>query len=358
MPRGFASGREHTGGRVAAHRAETTEAPRVGDPHLVPVRPQRRHRRVVEPVLHHQDAGFDVARVERLRQPDRVERWRVDGLLEGLAADEVAQQERQLPLVLLVAAGGAAGQHGLPVAVHHRRAQRGTRSPARCERRGETFLQPEHLQAGAQREAQLRDRRRTLQPAAARGSGDHVAPAVDNVHVAGVAPGHPVRLHRRLAGRGVRPVRAPDGTGPDVRRQAGLRPVGAPRPQLPRCPVADQGCPLSRVLPGEQRLGRHVRAVAVPRLTVGEGELQRLDLGVDAGRGPRVVRAGVAEGVEDGQRLQQHRALAPEACLRHRVAVPVEGHRFLPGGRVGGHVVAGDESGVGAPAGILERLCG
>ena len=79
---------------------------------------------------------------------------------------------------------------------------------------GRPGLQPGHLQPGAEREAQLGDDRVGLQPAAAGRGRDHVAPAVDDVEVAGVAAGGAVRGDGRLA----RPRRPAAGASVRARR--------------------------------------------------------------------------------------------------------------------------------------------
>ena len=115
----------------------------------------------------------------------------------------------QRPLVLLVPAGRAERQVGLSLPQRQGRRQRGPRPLARRDRRGQPGRQGEHLRAGAQAEPERRDDRRGLQPAAARRRADHVAPAVGDVEVAGVAaPRLRLRGRRaaeRLAGGGVDP---------------------------------------------------------------------------------------------------------------------------------------------------------
>src|SRR5580704_3027199 len=74
------------------------------------------------------------------------------------------------------------------------------------------FLEPKHLRAGAEAEAELRDHWRGLQPAARRRRRNHIAGGIDNIEMHGVAAriAEPAdsRLaaaepaHRRLAGAG------------------------------------------------------------------------------------------------------------------------------------------------------------
>src|SRR6266481_3339341 len=69
-----------------------------------------------------------------------------------------------------------------------------------CEGCGMVFLQPEHLRAAAEAEAELRDDRRGLQAAARRGCRDHVAGLVDDVEMHGVAAHLAEAADSRLAG--------------------------------------------------------------------------------------------------------------------------------------------------------------
>src|SRR3954468_10070917 len=60
------------------------------------------------------------------------------------------------------------------------------------------FLQPEHLAAGAEAEAELGDDRRGLQPAAGRRRRHHVAGLVDDVEMHGIAANLADAADRRL----------------------------------------------------------------------------------------------------------------------------------------------------------------
>src|SRR3546814_13630584 len=64
------------------------------------------------------------------------------------------------------------------------------------------FFEPEHLRPGGGRKAEARHHRARLEPAAARGGGDHVPPAVDDIDVAGVAAHDSGRFGQRLTGLG------------------------------------------------------------------------------------------------------------------------------------------------------------
>src|SRR5204863_1851864 len=99
------------------------------------------------------------------------------------------------PLILLVAARRAEGKMRIAAPGDERRRERRPRALARLERVREPFLEPKHLRARAETESELGDHRRTPQPAAARGRGDHVPEAIDDVEMHGVAS-------RRLAHAG------------------------------------------------------------------------------------------------------------------------------------------------------------
>src|SRR5215468_9886589 len=112
---------------------------------------------------------------------------RVDRLLQVHAAMHVAQEELRGPLILLVAAGRAPGEIGLAVAQRERGRERGARTLAGRERIGMALLEPELLRTRAQTETELRYDRRGLQPAAGWSRRHHVAGAVDDIEVHGVA---------------------------------------------------------------------------------------------------------------------------------------------------------------------------
>ena len=155
---------------------------------------------VAEAILDDGARGRLGARPERVHSAVVCRDGRIDRLLRRVAADEHAQKRRQLPLVLLVAAGRAERDDSAL-----RRAARGWASawcaaalrgagPKGC------LVEPRHLQAGAEAEPELGDRRGGLQPSARRRRRDHVAPAVDDVDVARVAAGLAGLRHGRLAG--------------------------------------------------------------------------------------------------------------------------------------------------------------
>ena len=155
---------------------------------------------------------------------------------------------------------------------------------------GSPSLQPEHLAARAQAEAELRNDRRALQPAAARRRRDHVAPAVDHVEVAGVAgrrmPGPAPRSARRC-------LRAPEFAFPAAPAITGLGAIAgdASGPQLERGFCADQLAAARRCRRATSSVShRHFDeiGIAVVRLSVGEGELGAFDDGMDEIRAERI----------------------------------------------------------------------
>src|SRR5947208_3481841 len=80
-----------------------------------------------------------------------------------------------------------------------------TRPLARLERAREALLEPEHLRAGAEAEAEGGDRGRSVEPTAARRRRDHVPPAVDDVEVDSVATSRlPDSRRHRCARHGLR----------------------------------------------------------------------------------------------------------------------------------------------------------
>ena len=115
-----------------------------------------------------------------------VEAGGVDGLLDGPAVMDHAEEEGEGPLVLLLAAGGAEGHPGLAVAQRHAGGEGGAGALAGGRGRWGAVAEPEHLAAGAHGEAEVGDDGAGLEPAAGGGGADHVAPAVDDVDVDGV----------------------------------------------------------------------------------------------------------------------------------------------------------------------------
>src|SRR3984957_14345074 len=132
-------------------------------------------------VLDHQHAGPRGARPERDREMLGMPRRRVDRLLQVQFGVNVPQKELRGPLILLVAAGRSPRQIRLATAPRPGGRTRGRWTLARRQRRRMFFLEPENLRAAAEAEAEFRDHRRRLQPAARWRCRDHVAGLVDDV---------------------------------------------------------------------------------------------------------------------------------------------------------------------------------
>src|SRR5262249_35126404 len=113
---------------------------------------------------------------------------------------DVAHEQLRGPLILLVAARRAPGEIGLAVAQRERGRKRGARPLAGSQRGGVAFLEPEHLRARAETEAEPGNDRRRLQPTARRRGRDHVAGLVDDIEMHGVAAHLANPSDRRLAG--------------------------------------------------------------------------------------------------------------------------------------------------------------
>ena len=208
------------------------------------------------------------------------------------------------PLVLLVAAGRAPGEVRIAVAQRHGRRERDARPLAGPDRVRVALLEPELLGAAAEAEAELRDRRRGLQPAAGRRRRDHVAVAVDDVEMHGVAA-HDAGAFELAAVAARRQVRIVDvvvGPAPDAsdRRladagrgealaagHADLEPHAEARdvagPLLHRRLLADELAARVGVGVRQQHVAGHLHEIriAVEGLAVGIGELRALDHGVD-----------------------------------------------------------------------------
>lgn len=342
------------------HRSRGRGRPRTGGPrtrgpdgHPVAAPPQLLDDGRGRAGLDGEAAGPHPARVERAGEAVGVPVRCVDRALEvespahGRAPGDL-QEEVQLPLVLLVAAGRAERQHRNPVAQGDRGGEGGAGAAAGGEGVRQAVLQPGHLQPGAEREAQFGHDGVGLEPAAAGGGGDQVAPAVDDVDVAGVPRHAPAAGDRGLADAHGAEAGVVVGHHVRVRAQPGRPPAGAAGPQLQRRPGADQGPPPGVVLPRQQLGQRHRRRVAVPGLPVGHGELAALDQQVD------VVRAAALGQLARQQRqlLQQRGPLAPGPGLAHGPAVPVVRRRRLVGRGPGGEVVGGERAGVPGAAGV------
>src|SRR5262245_29661549 len=179
------------GGAAATARArgggEASLAPIGVDLDDVAAALQFLHRRVRQPPLTHQDARPSGARPERAREMLRVPSWSVDRLLQIHVGMDVAHEQLGGPLILLVAAGRTPGEIRLAVTQCERRRERRARPLARSERGWMPLLQPKHLRAGAEAEAELRDDRRGGQPTAGRRRRYEVAGRIDDVEMHGIA---------------------------------------------------------------------------------------------------------------------------------------------------------------------------
>src|SRR5712691_10415964 len=151
-------------------------------------------------VLDHEHAGPRGARPEREREMRIMRSRGVDRFLQVHFGMNMPQKELRGPLILLIAAGRAPCQIRLAVAQRHGRTERGARPLARREGRRMIFLKPEHLRAAAEAEAEFRNHRRRLQPAAGRGRRDHVAGGIDDVEMHGVAAHFAETADGRLTG--------------------------------------------------------------------------------------------------------------------------------------------------------------
>ena len=226
----------------------------------------------------------------------RLDRRRVERLLQVHAEVDHVQEELQRPLVLLVAAGRAEGQPRL----------RRCAAPATGDNVvrgrlpgtsafGVPLVEVEHLAARAEREAEPLDHGRRADPAAAGRRREEIAPAIDGVDVGGIAGDDAAsvsasrrrdRARRRDAARGW-----PAARSISSRRSAAYS--------------SDSSQP--------DRHGGEL-GIAVVALAVGEGELGALEVHVQVLGGVVAERAQV-EAFEKPQLLQQDRTLAPGAAL-------------------------------------------
>ena len=270
--------------RRAAPRSPGRGSPRTAGPattgpddaHVVAAAAQLGEDVVAEPVLDDEHAGLHLARVERAREAA----WCATSARRSPPAASCPptrwrSRNSSCHWSCWSPPGVPQASTGTPSRSTRVGRERGARAAPGRQRGRQPLLQPEHLHPAAEAEAELGDGRRALQPAAARGRRDHVAPAVDDVDVAGVAAGH-ARPARRSARpwsrrrRGLRGARA-RGRTPASR---GSRPSGRARAQLERRRARRPGRPRSAAYAGESSVvERDVGAVAVPGLAVGEGEL-------------------------------------------------------------------------------------
>ena len=236
-----------------------------------------------------------------------------------------AQENDQRPLVLLLAARRAERHPRLAVAQREAGRQRGARPLAAapgCS--ASPSLQPEHLPARAHAEAEFRDHRRGLQPAAGRRGADHVAVrsitsrwqvsapiTPSRATVGSPAPGARSSQHGARVG-GV--VIDPSAYGrASCRAAAPAMRCGRPACGVPRC---------SRPTAASSSGTVDEIRIAVIGLAIGVGELGAFHHGVDELGAERIHRADI-EAAQQRELLQEHRPLAPRSAFQHGVAVIV-----------------------------------
>src|SRR6266700_5894858 len=232
-------------------------------------------------VLDHEHARTCGARPERDREMFGVPGRRVDRFLQIHVGVDMPQEELRDPLILLVAAGRSPGEIRLAVAQGHGRRERGARALARREGRGMTFLEPEHLRAAAEAEAEFGDDRGGLQPAARGGGRDHVAGLVDDIEMHGVAAYLAEAPDRRLA-RAHRADRLAVALGA-AQLDHGAETFDRSRREIERGLVRDELATLVIVGVRQQRGDGDFAElrIAIKFLAVGKGELGALDLQMD-----------------------------------------------------------------------------
>ena len=120
-------------------------------------------------------------------------RGRFHRLLRVHAEQDDVEHQLHVGLRLVVAAGAADGHHRLAVLADDVVDQRSPGTLARLHHVGVSFLAVEHLDAGAEGAAQLREEHRLGESPAADGAAHHVTLLVHGRHVG-----------RAIAGRGVR----------------------------------------------------------------------------------------------------------------------------------------------------------
>src|SRR5215831_13468316 len=121
------------------------------------------HGRLRQPSLDHQHARPRGARPERDREMLGMPSGRVDRLLQIHPGMDVPHEQLSGPLILLVAAGRTPGEIRLAVTKRERGREGGARPLAGGECGGMTLLQPEHLGARAEAEAEFGNDGRGLQ---------------------------------------------------------------------------------------------------------------------------------------------------------------------------------------------------
>lgn len=267
----------------------------------------------------------------------------------------VAQEELRDPLVLLVAAGRAPGEVWLAIAQCHGRRQRRAWPFARRKRSGMAFLQPEHLGAAAEAEAELRNDWRGLQPSARWRRGHHVAGLVDDVEMHGVAANLAEAPHRRLAG-----TERADGLALALgAAQLDLAAKAFDRAgeEIERSLVGDELAPLVIVGIRQQRPDQDLGelGIAIEFLAVGEGKLGAFDLEMDELR-PGRIEPVERKALEQRELLERDGALAPDAGLADGVAAIVVSERRLDRRLPARHVVGREHAAMRRAADVHHLL--
>src|SRR5919197_3988260 len=313
------------------------------------------HGRLRQPAFDHQNAGPRGARPERDREMLGVPRGSVDRLLQIHPGMNVAHEQLRRPLILLVAAGRTPGEIRLAVAQRERGRERGARPLAGSKRRRMTLLQPEHLRARAEAEAELGNDGRRLQPAAGRRRRYRVAGRIDDIEMHGIA----AHLADASDGRLARAHAADGAALPLLATQLHHRAETGDRagPQFERGLLVDELAPLLVVGVGKERRGRHFDkiGIAIEFFAIGVGELRALDQEVDE-IGARGIGAVEVETLEQRQLLQHHRTLRPWARLADGVAAVVVGERRLDMSMPARHVLAREHAAMGLTAGVHHGL--
>ena len=315
------------------HRRAQAAVGRVVD--LVAQRLQRAFRGLGKPVLQVQLARVVHVGVEGVHVTGSGKPGRFHRLLRVHAEHQRVQDQLQVALHLVVAAGAAHGHHRLAVLRQDVVHQRGAGPLARLDHVGVTRFAVEHFDPRAQAGAQFGEEHRLGERPPADGAAHQVAMPVQHRH-----------MRRAVVRRGVRP----DGRGHDLRCGApGL--LGEP-PWISGGPLFGVGA-LGIDLPGadcgvflgQQTVHGHRREVGIPvkSLPVAEAQLQRLGHRVDVGRAVVPHRLEI-EVLQDVQRLHQHGPLRPGVVPPHLVAVEGGAHRFAELGVVSGQVLQSQDA--------------
>src|SRR3569623_55965 len=264
-------------------------------------------------------------RPERRRKMFGVPGRRIDRLLQIVSGMDVTKQKLGRPLALLITAGRAPGKIRLAVTHRHGWGKSRARTLARLQRSRMLLVQPEHLRACAEAQAKLRNDRRRLQPSARRWHRDHVAVAIDDVEMHGVATLGADPPDRRLAGAESRHRLARTAFA----HADGLAESGNGAGQkLHRRLVGNQLAPLGVVGFRQQLRDRNLAEVriAVAHVAIGESELGAFHLQVNE-LGAGWIELVEIVALEQRQLLKQHQSLRPWACLVNGVAAVIVADR-------------------------------